>query len=87
MVQAVGIILLAAQAAGEALRGFFGITINSFGVGGVILILLMSVSMMHSRISHVIRTPQESEESRDRDSIAIVPLVIPWWRDPEPSAL
>jgi multiple antibiotic resistance protein len=74
---AVGIILLTALFIGEALLGFFGITINSFRVGGGILILLMSVSMMHAKISAVIQTKQESEESLDRDSVAIVPLSIP----------
>lgn len=74
---AVGIILLAALFIGEALLEFFGITVNSFRVGGGILILLMSVAMMHAKISPVIQTKQESEESMDRDSIAIVPLSIP----------
>ena len=39
-VSGVGIILLAALIAGEALLGFVGITINSFRVGSGILILV-----------------------------------------------
>lgn len=73
----VGIILLTTLFVGEALLGFFGITVNSFRVGGGILILLMSVSMMHARVSPVIQTKQEIEESMDKDSVAIVPLSIP----------
>lgn len=73
----VGIILLTALFIGEPLLGFFGITVNSFRVGGGILILLMSVSMMHAKVSPAIQTKQEVAESMDRDSIAIVPLSIP----------
>ena len=73
----VGIILLTALFFGEALLGFFGITVNSFRVGGGILILLMAVSMMHAKISPAIQTKEEVEESMDRNSIAIVPLAIP----------
>ena len=73
----VGIILLAALFLGQSLLDFFDITINSFRVGGGILILLMSVSMMHAKVSPAIQTKQEVEESLDRDSIAIVPLSIP----------
>jgi len=73
----VGIILLTALFIGESLLGFFGITVNSFRVGGGILILLMSVSMMHAKVSPVIQTKQEIEESMDKDSVAVVPLSIP----------
>ena len=73
----VGIILLTALLIGESLLGFFGISISSFRVGGGILILLMSIAMMHARTSPVIQTPQESEESLQRESIAVVPLSIP----------
>jgi multiple antibiotic resistance protein len=74
---AVGIILLTALYMGEWVLVFFGITINSFRVGGGILILLMAVSMMHAKISPAIQTKQEVAESMDRESIAIVPLSIP----------
>ena len=73
----VGIILLVALFVGQTMLEFFDITINSFRVGGGILILLMSVSMMHAKVSPAIQTKQEVEESMDRDSIAIVPLSIP----------
>ncbi len=71
------IILLTALFIGEPLLGFFGISVNSFRVGGGILILLMSVSMMHAKVSPAIQTKQEIAESMDKDSIAIVPLSIP----------
>jgi len=73
----VGIILLVSLFVGQTMLEFFDITINSFRVGGGILILLMSVSMMHAKVSPAIQTKQEVEESMDRDSIAIVPLSIP----------
>ena len=74
---AVGIILMTALFIGESLLGFFGISVNSFRVGGGILILLMSISMMHAKVSPVIQTKQEVAESMDKNSIAIVPLSIP----------
>jgi len=71
------IILLSALIAGEFMLSFFGITVNSFRVGGGILILLMAVSMMHAKISPAVQTKEEVEESLARDSVAIVPLAIP----------
>jgi multiple antibiotic resistance protein len=73
----VGLILLAALFFGEAILQFFGISIHSFRVGGGILLLLISVSMLHARISPIVQTKQEAEESRDKESIAVVPLSIP----------
>lgn len=71
------LILLAALFFGELMLTFFGISIHSFRVGGGILILLISVSMLHARISPITQTRQEADESRDKESIAVVPLSIP----------
>ncbi len=62
---------------GETLLRFFGITIASFRVGGGILILLMSVSMMNARLSGVKQTEEEAQDAAAKDSIAVVPLGIP----------
>jgi multiple antibiotic resistance protein len=73
------LILLSSLLFGEAILGLFGISIHSFRVGGGILLLLMSVSMLHARLSPIVQTKEEADESKDKDkeSIAVVPLSIP----------
>ena len=56
---------------------FFGISIHSFRVGSGILLLLIAISMLHARVSPVSQTKAEAEESKERESIAVVPLAIP----------
>ena len=73
----VGWILLLALAVGEQILEFFGISINSFRVGGGILILLVSVSMLHARTSGTAQTTDEARETAEKESIAVVPLAIP----------
>lgn len=57
--------------------GFFGITLSSFRVGGGILILLMSISMMNARMSPVKQTEEEAQDAAEKNSVAVVPLGIP----------
>lgn len=70
-------ILLIALFFGKPLLTFFGITIDSFRVGGGILIMMMSISMLHAKTSHVQQTVEEADESIDKESVAIVPLAMP----------
>jgi multiple antibiotic resistance protein len=62
---------------GNGILDFFGISIPSFQVGGGILILLISISMMHGKQSSTRQTPEEARSLAERDVIAIVPLSIP----------
>jgi multiple antibiotic resistance protein len=73
----VAIILLLSLFFGDLLLEFFGISINSFRIGGGILILLMAISMLHGKKSHVKQTPEEADEAQVRESIGIVPLAMP----------
>lgn len=73
----VALILLASLFFGELILHFFGISIHSFRVGGGILLLLISISMLHAKVSPISQTREEAEESRDKESIAVVPLAIP----------
>jgi multiple antibiotic resistance protein len=73
----VTIILLLALFFGELLLKFFGITVDSFRVGGGILILLMAIAMLHAKISQVKQTREEENESMVKESVAIVPLAMP----------
>ena len=72
----VAVILISATLIGKPLLNFFGVSISSFKVGGGILLLLMSVSMMLA--VHTSRqTPEEAEEAEEKESIAVVPIAIP----------
>jgi multiple antibiotic resistance protein len=72
-----GIILLLVLFTGEAILQFFSISIDSFRVGGGILILLMAISMLNAKMSNVKQTKEEELDSADRDSVAVVPLGTP----------
>jgi len=73
----VGIILLVSLFFGESLLHFFGITIDSFRVGGGILLLLMAISMLHGKTSPVAQTDEEAAESIEKESVGVVPLAMP----------
>ena len=73
----VTVILLAALFVGEYLLSFFGITIDSFRVGGGILVLLMAIAMLHAKTSMIKQTDVEAHESIEKESVAIVPLAMP----------
>ncbi len=79
---AVALILLLSAWTGEALLGFFGITIDAFRVGGGLLILLMGITMLHGRQSHVQHHPDEAEAVREKEDISVVPLAIPLMAGP-----
>jgi multiple antibiotic resistance protein len=68
------IILLVSLFAGDLLLRFFGITIDSFRVGGGILVLLMAISMLQAKTSPIKQTDEEADESIQKESVAIVPL-------------
>lgn len=74
---ATAVILLLALLTGEAFLRFFGISIASFRVGGGILILLMSISMMHAKMSSVRQSEEERLDVEDRRTVAVVPLGTP----------
>ncbi len=74
---AVAIILTLAAWTGNMILQFFGISIDSFRIGGGILILLMAISMLHAKTSHMKHTPDEAEEAADKEDISVVPLAVP----------
>ena len=74
---AVAVVLTVAALLGEEILALFGISIDSFRVGGGLLILLMAISMMHARMSGAQHTDKEHEEAQLRADVAVVPLAIP----------
>lgn len=76
VVIATTLILLITLFFGELVLNFFGISIDSFRVGGGIMILLMAISMLHT--SHgTIKQNRSVVEQHDSESIAVVPLAMP----------
>lgn len=71
------IVLVVSAFIGESILTFFGITIPSFQVGGGILLLLISISMMYGKQGDTRQTPEEVQDMSEREVIAIVPLSIP----------
>jgi multiple antibiotic resistance protein len=69
------VILLAALLLGEAILGFFGISIHSFRTAGGILLLLMSITMLIGNKPSY--TPDDTGDSDATSSVAIVPLSTP----------
>ena len=72
-----GAILLVVLFSGEAILKFFGISVDSFRVGGGILLLLMAISMLNAKMSNVKQTREEELDSAERASVAVVPLGTP----------
>ncbi len=79
---AVGIILLVSLWAGDLILSFFGISISAFRAAGGLLILLMAISMLHARQSSIRQNKTESDETSDKENIAVVPLAIPLMAGP-----
>lgn len=71
------IVLALAAFFGIGLLSFFGISIASFLVGGGILLLLLSISMLHARESPIRQTHEEAVEAYEREAVGVVPLGIP----------
>jgi MarC family membrane protein len=69
------VILLAALLSGEAILGFFGISIHSFRTAGGILLLLMSINMLIGDKPKY--APDDISDSDTTSSVAIVPLSTP----------
>lgn len=69
------IILLLTALFGELILQFFGISVNSFRVGGGILLLLIAIGMLNNTQSNLQKKQEMLEQSGE--SIAVVPLSMP----------
>jgi multiple antibiotic resistance protein len=77
IITSVSAVLLVSLLVGQYILAFFGISIDSFRVGGGILILLMAISMLHAKVGDTKHTEEESIESQLKQSVAVVPISIP----------
>src|ERR1700760_2772210 len=62
---------------GQEIIRFFGISVGALEVGGGIIMLLMSISMLNAQVGNARSTAEERHEAEQKDSIAVVPLAIP----------
>ena len=68
--------------AGGVIFEAFGISLGAFKTAGGLMLLLMSIDMMRAQPSRTRTSPEEQDESRARDDIAIFPLAIPMLAGP-----
>ncbi len=68
--------------AGGLIFQAFGISLGAFKIAGGIMLLLMAIDMMRANTSPTRTTPEEQDESRARDDIAIFPLAVPMLAGP-----
>lgn len=70
-------VLALAALAGDAFLRLFGISIASFMVGGAILLLIHSISMLQVRESRLRQTPEEAAQAAETHAVGVVPIGIP----------
>ncbi len=73
----VAMVMVISVFAGEQILRFFGITVSGFRIAGGILLLTVAFSMLNARISRTKHTDGESNEAKERESVAVIPLAIP----------
>lgn len=76
----VTLVLLMALYFGYQVLLFFGISINSFRVGGGILLMMMAFAMLKGKVSETVCNHEEASE--DASQTAVVPLAIPMLAGP-----
>lgn len=71
------IVLLIFSLAGEVFLGLLGTSLDAFRVGGGIVLLLMSFSMLNAEISNVKQTAEEADQANFKKAVGVVPLGLP----------
>ncbi|QJE74127.1 NAAT family transporter [Aerophototrophica crusticola] len=70
-------VLVGSAFLGDAVLTVLGTSLNSFRVGGGIVLLLIALSLLNATVSAVKHTPAEAEEAGQRAAIGVVPLGMP----------
>jgi multiple antibiotic resistance protein len=63
--------------AGDVVLRILGTSLDSFRVGGGLVLLLMAISMLSAQVSRVQQTPSERDEAERREAVGVVPLGLP----------
>lgn len=67
---------------GPSIFKLFGITLPAFQLAGGLVLLLSSLDMLRAQKSALRETPEEAEEGRSKEDIAITPLAVPMLAGP-----
>ena len=67
---------------GPTIFKLFGITLPAFQLAGGLVLLLSALDMLRARKSALRETPEEAEEGRGKDDVAITPLAVPMLAGP-----
>ena len=70
-------VLAGAALGGDVVLNVVGTSLDSFRVGGGIVLLLMALSMLNAQVSRVQQTAGEADEAGHRSAIGVVPLGLP----------
>ena len=81
-VLSVGIILVGATWFGSAFLRIIDIRVAAFQVAGGFVIFLLSLSMLHGKVSQMKKSSSEEEDERNQESVAVVPLAFPLMAGP-----
>jgi multiple antibiotic resistance protein len=73
----IAVLLIASAFLGDAILRLIGTSLDSFRVGGGLVLLLMALSMMSAQVSSVQQTREEAEEAVQKQAIGVVPIGIP----------
>ncbi|MAE08561.1 MAG: hypothetical protein CL661_07350 [Bacteroidetes bacterium] len=76
------IIMIIVTWAGVPILNFFGITLPAFETAGGVIILIIGLSMLHSKTSRVQHAPEDHDEEKAKDNPGIVPIAIPFIAGP-----
>jgi multiple antibiotic resistance protein len=68
--------------AGNPIFRLFGITLPAFQIAGGIILGLIGLDMVQARRSPTKETPGDTEESREKEDVGIIPLGIPMLAGP-----
>ncbi|MEM7223520.1 MAG: MarC family protein [Pseudomonadota bacterium] len=74
---AIAVILVLVVWLGDFIMLAFGLTVGGFETAGGIIILLLGLSMLHSKTSAMSHTKEEHDEAVGKNSVAVVPMAIP----------
>jgi multiple antibiotic resistance protein len=67
---------------GKWILGAFGVSISAFEIAGGIILLKVALDMLQARQTALKETPEEQEEGKDKDDVAITPLAVPMLAGP-----
>ena len=75
-------VLAVFSVAGSFIFRLFGITLPAFKIAGGIILGLIGLDMIQARRSPTKETPGDTEESREKEDVGIIPLGIPMLAGP-----